>query len=210
VDSGLIQDYMTFSSVTIPSFNIDEVYEKCLTWCKKWGFKITESNKPTLIIAVGRINIYEFNFDKCKTIIQLSMESRNVKLDFSLIKTDSKGNQSKGSVSSFPIVAKSLYIWLRVNITDNVLRGLYPRHYLIKYIRHYSLYLGIYSLITAIFIIYGYYNEYFILVRGDVFKYFIIAIYPFFSGLHAFIELYVLKSLEKRLYVNFNQVIGLN
>lgn len=206
------QEYIASNSVIIPSANIDEAYEECLAWCRKKGMKITESDKPSLITAHGIFSTFEsrrrYYSDAWEIAIQLSADRKGVQIDFILLNVlnpslNPRKNQPKHMISPYPRVARSLYKYLGVHTSDDILRDLYPRAYLDRYIRRFSMYLGVCGLATLVLIICGSYREYVSLVRGEVLLFFIFSMAPIFYGLMVFDELFVLRSLRRRLYFNF-------
>ena len=209
--SGDIQEYIASNSVILASSNIDEVYEKCLIWCRNKGMKVIESEKPFLITAQGIFNTFGerglYFYDVWEISIQLSQDRKGMQINFSLLKVlnpsfKPRKNQPRYIISPYPRVVRRLYRYLGVHMSDDVLRDLYPREYLNRYISKFSMYLGFCILATAILVGYGWYREYISLIRGDILRFFLFSIVPFFSGLMVFDEWFVLRSLRERLYIS--------
>ena len=86
-------------------------------------------------------------------------------------------------------------------MSDDVLRDLYPREYLERYIRKFSMSFGVCVLSIFILIIVGWYREYVSLIRGEVLKFFILSMAPILVGLMDLDEWFVLRSIRNRLYL---------
>jgi hypothetical protein len=203
------QEPIASNSIILPTSNIDEIYEKCLAWCRKNNVEIIESDKPSLIIAHGVFLTFQGsrNYpDRWEISFQLSTDIRGVKIDltllnvifspFTLIK-----KQPRHMISPYPGVVRSLYTYLGVYMSDDVLRDLYPREYLERYIDKFSMSLGVCIFSTVVLILVGWYREYVSLIRGEVLKFFILSMAPILVGLTYLDEWFVLKSIRNRLYL---------
>lgn len=195
-------DCLDSSSVILPTFDIDAVYEKCIEWCKYYLW-IRESNKPFYIYAIGLHTAFDQGNrqNQWEITIQLSKVKNHVKIDFCLLKVDylilnTLRKQPRHRIFPYPTVVRSLYRYLGVHLTDDILRSLYQKDYLDRYIKRFTLNIFIAGCVTAALLLYG------IFFSHILWGMFISAI-PFVYGLMFIDDIVVLKSLRERLYINY-------